>query len=132
MSLLICCFCYAGRTCHYFCRLNSLIIKHLLRNRPVANFDIAALYKFAANALQNLQILWEKSSFEKKKIFQVFGFPKGVVFDGEKFRTPEICSIFKLKELIDGNLLPVVPHQRLGRSDSKQCKPFQEKNQLLD
>jgi hypothetical protein len=79
--------------------------------RGIPPIDINSLFKFIAKVLPSLDVLWDKMSFEKKKVFQVFGFPKGVVFDGENFRTPEICSVFKLKEIIDGNLLPIVPYQ---------------------
>ncbi|MBL7737795.1 MAG: recombinase family protein [Chitinophagaceae bacterium] len=46
---------------------------------------------------------WRKQPFHIKKMLQKFEFPKGIVFDGETFRTPEICSIFKLNEFFLAN-----------------------------
>jgi hypothetical protein len=39
--------------------------------------------------------VWEIASLACKLKLQWFNFPKGITFDGEKFRTPEICSLFK-------------------------------------
>ena len=36
----------------------------------------------------------------------MFVFPKGLVFDGQKFRTPKVCSVYKLKDIIDNDLHP--------------------------
>jgi site-specific DNA recombinase len=71
----------------------------LLKERPEQEYDIAELLRFAAEALKKPELLWQKSPFAIKKKLQVFNFPDGVVFDGQKFRTPKVSSIFKLKEL---------------------------------
>lgn len=43
--------------------------------------------------------LWEESNLQNKMALQWFFFPKGIVIDGSGVRTPETCSIFKLKQL---------------------------------
>lgn len=41
---------------------------------------------------------WESQPFPIKKKLQQFEFPKGIILDGDEFRTPEICSLFKLNQ----------------------------------
>lgn len=53
---------------------------------------------------------WEKQPFYIKKKIQQFEFPKGIVFDGNEFRTPEITSIFKLNHFFLANKFSNVDH----------------------
>jgi len=101
----------------------------LLQERNEKTHDITGLLTFAAEILQNPQILWEKASFEARKLFQWFGFPQGIVFDGKKFRTAEICSLFRLKEIIDSDLLSVVNY-RNGRKNPSQRLILSEEQKI--
>ncbi len=58
----------------------------------------------------NPGVYWQKLPFELKKKIQVFEFPKGVTFDGQEFRTQEICNIFKLNSLFTAKQFRVVDH----------------------
>lgn len=41
---------------------------------------------------------WKNAYYKGKIRLQWFFFPKGVIFDGKECRTPETCSLFKLKD----------------------------------
>ena len=58
--------------------------------------------------------IWEKSEITTQTKLQWFQFPSGIVFNGKKFGTPEICSVFKVKELILTPLLASVDLSGLG------------------
>jgi DNA invertase Pin-like site-specific DNA recombinase len=88
----------ADRTKKFDIELEEL--NELLISKTHKEVDVGKLLKFAAKALKDPCLLWSESSLEKRKFFQVFVFPNGVVFSGGKFRTPRICSIFKLKQEI--------------------------------
>jgi hypothetical protein len=75
------------------------------------------LLKFAVKVLQKPHLLWEKASFKQKKNIQEFVFPKGVTFDGQEFRTPELSIVFNLKSLIDRDFFPIVDY-RNGRTNT--------------
>lgn len=93
-------------------------LNDLLRLPNNKKHDIPGLMKFAAQTLTDLKSLWQTASFERRKLFQWFGFPQGIVFDGQKFRTAEIAPLFKLKELIDGKNLPVVTPRNGNKNTS--------------
>lgn len=59
--------------------------------------DIQKILGFLSEFLQHPSVTWAKMPFEIKVKLQWFQFPKGVVFDGKKFRTTEISSLFKMK-----------------------------------
>jgi site-specific DNA recombinase len=89
--------------------------KHLYMP-PVNNVNIPDLLKFAAEVLKNPDILWLRASLEQKRQIQVFDFPEGVIFNGENFRTPKMWSIFKLKDIIDGENFVGVPSKYTGKN----------------
>jgi DNA invertase Pin-like site-specific DNA recombinase len=62
-------------------------------------------------------IAWKEASFEKKLKLQWFHFPKGLVFDGSRFETTEVASLFKAKSIFLPHLSPMVP---LGDKSSNQ------------
>jgi len=72
-------------------------LKELLKNREIKEYDIPSVLAFAVKVLKQPHMLWRKSPFVIKKKLQVFDFPEGVVFNGQKFRTPKECNVFKLK-----------------------------------
>lgn len=59
---------------------------------------IEAMLDFIADFLKNPGNTWALAEPNEKIQLQWFDFPKGITFDGEKFRTAEICSLFKVKE----------------------------------
>lgn len=73
-------------------------LTRLLKVKKDDIVDIPSLMAFAAKVLRDPDTLWQKSPLEIRRELQVFDFPKGVVFDGKKFRTPKVCSIYKLKD----------------------------------
>ncbi|MBB5397189.1 recombinase family protein [Mucilaginibacter sp. AK015] len=76
-------------------------LKEILRSKPKECTSINDLMKFAAKILSSPDALWQKASLEERKRFQVFVFPQGIIYNGIEFRTPQICNIYKAKELID-------------------------------
>ncbi len=61
-----------------------------------------ALLKHSERFLKSPGVTWLQSPFEVKQKLQVFYFPKGVEYDGNIFRTTEICSLYKVKtEILD-------------------------------
>jgi len=73
----------------------------LLKNKEDNEVNIPELIRFASTVLRQPGALWQKSPLEIKKKLQVFDFPNGVIFHDGKFRTPKVCSIYKLKERIE-------------------------------
>jgi site-specific DNA recombinase len=83
-------------------------LQELLKVKKSENINIPDLLDFAVSALKGLHHLWEKCPLEIKRKLQVFGFSNVIIFDGVNFRTPKICSVFKLKVLIDDLKFPRV------------------------
>ncbi len=67
-------------------------------------YDLNDLLPFVKSALMEPHICWKNSSLSLKQKLQVFYFPQGVIFDGKNCRTPEICSLFKLKSYFEGQM----------------------------
>jgi site-specific DNA recombinase len=55
---------------------------------------------FAERYLEHPSSVWRKAGISTQIKLQWFQFPSGMPFDGKKFGTPELCSVFKAKELI--------------------------------
>ncbi len=55
---------------------------------------------FSEEYLRSPSKVWERASFPTQIKLQWFQFPAGVIFDGKKFGTTEVSSVFKAKELI--------------------------------
>jgi site-specific DNA recombinase len=66
---------------------------------PTYDVNLDDLLAKAKVLLTNPSEVWKKASNDNKLRFQVFEFPQGVTFDGEIFQTPEICRLFKVKDL---------------------------------
>jgi site-specific DNA recombinase len=60
--------------------------------------DPAELIALAEDYLENPSSAWKKAKLDKRVKLQWFQFPSGLVFDGSKFGTAEIASVFKVKE----------------------------------
>jgi site-specific DNA recombinase len=106
-------------------------LKRLLMQRENKEVSIPRLLTFAAEVLKEPYLLWQNASLAVRKKLQVFEFPQGVVFDGINFRTPKVCSIFKLKGLIDSYLLPRVDSKSSGKNTLIR-RNFTEPYNLLD
>jgi len=62
------------------------------------DIDYIDLFQNVKEFLLNPYKIWEKLTIHDKQNLQKFEFPSGIYFDGKKFRTDEICRIFKLKK----------------------------------
>lgn len=71
----------------------------LLLRCPQQKDDLDGLYAFSSAFLKNPSDIWLKVPFAVKLKLQRFEFPCGVVYDGKKFRTGEICSLFKYESV---------------------------------
>ncbi len=71
-------------------RLSPLIVSPVDYNKR----NIEAAFKTITEYLQKPSSVWEIAPFHCQLKLQWFNFPKGVTFDGRKFRTKEICCLF--------------------------------------
>ena len=72
--------------------LNSELVQE--PNFPV---NIDELIDISRAYVKNPSKIWEMANLENKIRLQQFNFPKGITYDGNIFRTPEICRLFKVK-----------------------------------
>ncbi len=66
---------------------------------PDKKEDVGELLDFASQYLENPGSVWDKATFRQKLELQWFEFPQGITFQNKNFRTKEIASIFKVKDL---------------------------------
>ncbi len=66
---------------------------------PQYDVNYEELVENAKELLTNPSKVWERANNENKLRLQVFEFPQGVMYDGSIFRTPEICRLFKVKDI---------------------------------
>lgn len=71
------------------------------------------LVEARAEFLKNPSKIWENLPFHEKLQLQWFYFPKGIIFDGVKCRTPEICKLFQVKNCVSGLFSPKVRDTRI-------------------
>lgn len=76
----------------------------ILARIPKRESNIEELLKFSFHFLEKPSLVWSAANLEGKLKLQRFHFPQGVVFDGKKFGTAEIPSIFKAKSFFLANL----------------------------
>ncbi len=76
---------------------------------------------FAEEYLRTPSAVWKKTIPTIKTKLQWFQFPSGVVFDGEKFGTAQIASVFKARELIEASSSSSVDPARIELA-SPHCK----------
>ncbi len=79
-------------------------IHQSIERQQTKAIDIISLFEQVTDFVTKPGKTWAKLPFEIKKKTQWFVFPKGVRFSGNRFRTIEIRSIFKLKELFESNI----------------------------
>jgi len=75
------------------------------------HYDFNKLLDSVSKFLKHPGKTWKNASYEQRIRLQRFKFPKGVLFENEKFRTAELCRIFKTKELFQDSLSLVVHHR---------------------
>jgi len=71
--------------------------------------DIGELLDFTKEYLENPGNTWAKASFPLQVKLQWFEFPSGITLVNDEFRTGEIASIFKVKDLFLPSLSSTVP-----------------------
>ena len=59
-----------------------------------------ALLRLASDYLKTSGKIWAEISFEKKLAIQRFQFPEGILFDGKKFGTSKIVSIYNVNSVV--------------------------------
>jgi len=87
-------------------------INSILFGMQESEQDPIELLEFAEQYLKSPSTIWKESSLEKKLKLQWFEFPSGLIFDGEKFRTTEIASVFKAKDAFEASLSTKVDSRR--------------------
>ena len=106
-------------------------LNDLLVNRPKAIYDIKDLMAFAEKILKDPCRLWQNSHFELRKRLQKFYFPLGIIFNGQYFRTPTMCSLFKLKSIFWDYIVPRVD---LGdkKTNTVFRRNFEENKKMIE
>lgn len=66
---------------------------------PQNQEDIGELVDYASEYLKNPSRTWVDADFIKKIQLQWFEFPQGITFNKGKFRTGQVASIFKVKDI---------------------------------
>ena len=74
-------------------------LEALLGDLEAPEHNIDGLMAFTEQYLQKPSTVWKDVSLDKKVKLQWFQFPSGLVFNGTKFETTEVASIFKTKEV---------------------------------
>ena len=88
---------------------------------PEKEQDIRELFVFVEEYLEHPRQVWLKASLDKRIKLQWFEFPKGITFDGKKFRTTEVASIFKVKESFLPRLSPRVHAKGQSYEPNNNC-----------
>lgn len=81
----------------------------LLSEIPYSSKSIESLLSIAELFLKDASKIWEKAPLLSKLQLQWFVFPAGVQFENMILRTTEICSLYKLKEVVFPSKSCLVP-----------------------
>ena len=79
-----------------------------ITNSESNQYDPDELIQFAKEYLENPSKVWKEASLNKRVKLQWFQFPSGLVFDGQKFGTTEVASLFKTKDAFSASSSIVV------------------------
>ncbi len=71
---------------------------------PEMEDDLGGLLDLTREYLENPGAVWLKATFIQKLQLQWFEFPEGVVYENGEFRTTEIVSVSKVKDVSLPNL----------------------------
>ena len=74
-----------------------------LARMPNKETNLEELFKFSINYLEKPSVVWTAANLQGKLKLQWFHFPQGIVFDGKKFGTKKIHSLFKAKKFFFTN-----------------------------
>lgn len=88
-------------------------IDKVLLQKEEEKINVENIHEFISEFLLSPSTTWKKMSLDTKIKLQWFVFPEGVGYDGNKFRTTKISSIFKLKQFFLPELSLTVPSPRL-------------------
>jgi len=91
---------------------------------PEQQEDIGELLDFASEYLTNPSDTWNKATFIQKIQLQWFEFPAGIILQNNNFRTTEMASIFKVKDIFLPALSSNVPLSSLGINGVSHHKAF--------
>lgn len=93
-----------------------------LEDHPIQNNDFENLSPLMEEFLKNPGKIWMEAPFRLKLKLQWFNFPLGVIFDGKKFRTDKISSLFKVKEGILSQKFSMVHSDELTSNNTESAK----------
>lgn len=71
-------------------------IEAAMDENKYANTNIDKCLDYTCNMIANLDDVWLNANLDIKQRLQKLIFPKGLTYDLNKFRTPEISSLFKI------------------------------------
>jgi len=94
-------------------------IDKLLLQKEEKKIDTENIFEFISEFLLHPSATWQKISLDIKIKLQWFVFPEGVLFDGKKFRTTKLSSLFKLKQFFLPELSLTVHYPRLYYEHTK-------------
>ena len=102
----------------------------VLASLPRKETNIEELIKFSFEYLEKPSAIWARANLEGKLKLQWFHFPKGITFDGTKFGTIEIPSIFKAKSFFLTNLSHSADTKNISSNQQVGSKPTQKASLL--
>ena len=89
---------------------NDVIVREVeLHEVSTDLHDIESYVNFCKFFMANISNLWASANLELKQKFQSLIFPKGISFDGEHYRTPQLSIIFELTNNLPENYDLVAP-----------------------
>ena len=91
--------------------------------------EVKKILDFLNDFLLHPSTVWRNMPLHIKLKLQWFQFPEGVVFDGKKFRTNKISSLFKLKQFFSNEMSSNVPFKGLNYEHTHSANsPFLNSN----
>lgn len=107
-------------------------IDKVLLQKEEMKIDAGNIFEFISEFLLSPSATWQKMSIDTKIKLQWFVFPEGVMFDGSKFRTTKISSIFKLKQFFLPELSLTVhrPGLYYKHTNPANSPPLQHENSI--
>ena len=89
----------------------NLTRQSIIPSKKLDTSNVNELFRCIEDFLINPGKCWEQVDFQLKTQLQVFKFPKGVWFDGQEFRTPEVSLLYKANDKFRLKKSYVVPHR---------------------
>lgn len=88
-------------------------VKEKMEEVKIENFDMKEATDFVFGFISQMANLWEKKDFESKLKIQSLIFPQKVIYQNNRFETPQLSLLFAQKRELSSSLSPKVPPRRI-------------------